>query len=194
LIKKKKIIIIKNYINRGQCYCRNIGIKYSKAKFIAFIDSDDFWFKKKLEQQIKFMIYNDYVFTYTDYMILKKNKKKSIHIPSYFNFFKFIRNTSIATSTMIICKYAIRSLFSNKIRLCEDYLFKCKLLKKHNAYKCPGVFTKYRIRSNSLQSSRIRVLLAVWKINKNFNQMNIFENLLSIIFISINSILKYGFR
>ena len=140
------------------------------------------------------MIYNDYVFTYTDYMILKKNKKKSIHIPSYFNFFKFIRNTSIATSTMIICKYAIRSLFSNKIRLCEDYLFKCKLLKKHNAYKCPGVFTKYRIRSNSLQSSRIRVLLAVWKINKNFNQMNIFENLLSIIFISINSILKYGFR
>lgn len=79
MIKKKKILIIKNYINRGQSYCRNIGIKYSKAKFIAFIDSDDFWFKKKLEQQIKFMIHNDYTFTYTDYMILKKNKKNYLY-------------------------------------------------------------------------------------------------------------------
>lgn len=95
---------------------------------------------------------------------------------------------------MIICKYAIRSLFHNKIRLCEDYLFKCKLLKKHNAYKCPGVFTKYRIRSNSLQSSRLQVLLAVWKINRDFNNMNNIKNLFSIMCISLNSFIKYGIR
>ncbi len=140
------------------------------------------------------MISNDYAFTYTDYMILKRNKKKNIHTPSYFNFFKFVRNTSIATSTMIICKHIVRNLFPNKIRICEDYLFKCRLLKKYNAYKCPGVFTKYNIRKNSLQSSRILVLLAVWRINRDFNNMNFTKNLFSILCITLNSVVKYGIR
>ena len=194
LIKKKKIILIINHINKGQSYCRNVGIKYSKSKFIAFIDSDDLWFKKKLEKQIKFMIKKNYFFTYTDYKVLKNNKSYNIYTPSNFNLVKFVRNTSIATSTMIICREVITTLFPNKIRLCEDYFFKCALLKKNYAFKCPNVLAKYLVRKDSLQSSRIRVLLAVWKINKNFNKMNIFMNLLSIIFISLNSINKYGFR
>lgn len=194
LLKKKKILIVKNLVNKGQSYCRNIGIKYSKSKYIAFIDSDDMWSKKKLEKQIKFMIRKNYMFTYTDYKVLKNNKSYNIYTPLNFNLFKFVKNTSIATSTMIICRKIITTFFPDKIRLCEDYFFKCALLKKYDAYKCPGVLAKYLVRKNSLQSSRIRVLLAVWKINKNLNQMNIFGNLLSIIFISINSILKYGFR
>ncbi len=152
------------------------------------------WFKKKLEKQIKFMIKKNYFFTYTDYKVLKNNKSYNIYTPSNFNLVKFVRNTSIATSTMIICREVITTLFPNKIRLCEDYFFKCALLKKIYAFKCPNVLAKYLVRKDSLQSSRIRVLLAVWKINKNFNQMNIFMNLLSIIFISLNSIKKYGLR
>ena len=152
------------------------------------------WLKKKLEKQIKFMIKKNYMFTYTDYKVLKNNKSYNIYNPLNFNLLKFVRNTSIATSTMIICRKVITTLFPNKIRLCEDYFFKCALLKKYDANKCPSVLAKYLVRKDSLQSSRIRVLLAVWKINKNFNQMNFFENFLSITFISINSILKYGFR
>ena len=34
---------------------RNIGIKNSKGKFIAFLDSDDIWHKDKLKKQINFM-------------------------------------------------------------------------------------------------------------------------------------------
>lgn len=194
LIKKKKIYIVKNLVNKGQGYCRNIGIKFSKSKYIAFIDSDDLWFKKKLEKQIKFMVKKNYLFTYTDYKVLKKNKSYNIYCPLNFNLLKFVKNTSIATSTMIICREAITSFFPNKIRLCEDYFFKCALLKKYDAYKYPGILTKYLVRKDSLQSSRIRVLLAVWKINKNFNKMNFFENFLSVICISTNSFFKYGFR
>jgi teichuronic acid biosynthesis glycosyltransferase TuaG len=193
-IKIKKIYIIKNLKNKGQSYCRNLGIKYSYSKFIAFIDSDDLWLKKKLETQIKFMINNNYVFTYTDYIISKNKKKKNILTPSNYNFFTFVRNTSIATSTMIISRNIINFIFKNEIRLCEDYLFKCRLLKKYMAYKCPGFLTKYIIRNNSLQSSRIKVLFAVWNINKTFNNMNILKNFSSIVHIVINSLLKYGIR
>ena len=140
------------------------------------------------------MVINNYVFTYTDYKVLNKNKTRNIYTPPNFNFTKFIRNTSIATSTMIIRRNVINDFFVNEIRLCEDYLFKCNMLKKYNAYKSPGVSTNYIIRNNSLQSSRIKVLFAVWKINKKFNNLNFFENLLSIIYISISSLKRYGIR
>ena len=32
LIDKKKIIIFKNLINKGQAYSRNVGLKYSKSE------------------------------------------------------------------------------------------------------------------------------------------------------------------
>jgi len=194
LIYKKKIFIIKNLINKGQAYCRNMGLKYSKSEYVAFIDSDDLWMREKLEKQIKFMKTFDYVFTYTDYKIFRNNKSKIVYVPMHYNYSQFVLNTSIATSTMVIKKKVINNFFPVQIRLCEDYLFKCKLLKENKAYKCQGAYTKYTLRKNSLQSSRMRVLLSVWSINKHFNKMNIIQNIFSIFFISINSLIKYGIR
>jgi teichuronic acid biosynthesis glycosyltransferase TuaG len=191
---KNRILILRNKKNKGQGYCRNIGLKHSKSEFVAFIDSDDIWMKKKLEKQIQFMKDLNYSFTYTDYKIFSENKNKIIYVPASLNYSQFVLNTSICTSTMIIRNQVINNYFPFKIRLCEDYFFKCQLIKKLNAYKCPGVYTKYLVRKNSLQSSRIKVLLAVWGINRNLNKMNVFQNLLSIIFISFNSLIKYGTR
>jgi len=191
---KNRILILRNKKNKGQGHCRNIGLKNSKSEFVAFIDSDDLWMKKKLEKQIQFMKDLNYSFTYTDYKISQDNKNKIIHVPASYNYNQFILNTSICTSTMIIPNEAINIYFPSKIRLCEDYFFKCKLLKQIKAYKFPGVYTKYLVRNNSLQSSRIKVLLAVWNINRNLNKMSVVKSLISIFFISVNSLIKYGTR
>ena len=37
---------------------RNLGIKKSKSRWIAFLDSDDFWYKKKLETVKKKILEN----------------------------------------------------------------------------------------------------------------------------------------
>ena len=66
--------------------------------------------------------------------------------------------------------------------------------KKWNAYCCQDYLSEYQIRKDSLQSNRMRNLYWIWKINKNLNQFNVLDNLISIFFISLNSIKKYGFR
>ena len=86
---KKKIIILKNEVNKGQAFSRNLGLKYSKSKLVSFLDSDDFWAKNKLKNQIKFMMTNNYDFTYTDYKIIKNNKINTIKVPDYFNYKRF---------------------------------------------------------------------------------------------------------
>ena len=191
---RKKIIILKNNINRGQAFSRNRGLKYSKSKFVTFLDSDDFWQKNKLKKQIKFMLKYNYDFTYSDYKSIKNNKIKTIKTPNFFNYKNFTKNTSIATSTMIIKKKILKNLLFPDLKLCEDYYFKCLILKSKDAYKCPGVYSFYRLRNNSLQSDRLRVFLTLWTINKNLNKMNFIDNLVSIFFVIINSFKKYAFR
>ena len=46
---------IKLTSNRGACNARNIGIRNSATKYIAFLDSDDEWFPEKMEKQYQFL-------------------------------------------------------------------------------------------------------------------------------------------
>ena len=56
------ILIIINKKNIGAGASRNKGINKAKGKYIAFIDSDDFWKPNKLQQQFEFIKSNKYKF------------------------------------------------------------------------------------------------------------------------------------
>ena len=193
--KKIKIFFLKK--NKGAAYCRNLAIRKSKSKYLAFIDSDDIWKKNKLYDQIKFMEKNKYFFSYTHYYTFKENSNiyKKIKVPNKINFNYFIKNTSIATSTMIIKKSILNNINFPKTKICEDYYFKCRILKKIDyAYCFPRYLSYYQIRKKSLQSNKLRNIYWIWKINNNLNKLNFFDNLISLFSISLNSIRKYGFK
>ena len=193
--KNFEITYLKN--NMGAGYCRNLAIKNTNSKYIAFIDSDDIWEKNKLLNQLNFMEKNNFQFTYTSYRTFNEinGKENFINPPKLFNYKKFIKNTSIATSTMMILRESINDIRFSDTKICEDYFFKCALLKKiGSANLLDQILTRYRIRKDSLQSNKFRNLYWIWKINKEMNNLNFFENFISLLMISINSIKKYGYK
>ena len=190
--KNKNIKVFFLNKNHGAGFCRNFAIKKSKSPYLAFIDSDDTWKKDKLKKQINFMKKNNFSFSYTDYKTFG-NKKRKVDNPSKLNYFDFLRNTSIATSTMMIKRSKIGNIKFTNTKICEDYFFKCKLLKKVNFALCLNQYlTKYRVRKGSLQSSNLKNFYWIWKINRDFNRLNFLNNLISLFFISLNSLKKYG--
>tara|TARA_B100001121_G_scaffold267662_1_gene251099 strand:- start:74 stop:823 length:750 start_codon:yes stop_codon:yes gene_type:complete len=194
-----RINLIQLKKNKGVYFGRNIGLRKSEAKYIAFIDADDYWESKKIEKQINFMEKFNHRFTYTDYVPFKgegdqKIFKKKIVVQESFNFNQFINNSSIAMSSVIIERNIIKKVKFKKIKICEDYLFKCEVLKNYKAYKCKNVLMYYRITKNSLQSNKFRNLYWVWRINSKYNNLSFFKNLFSVASISYNSFKKYGFK
>ena len=196
----KNVTIIKLQKNKGPSFCRNYAMRISKSKYISFIDSDDSWLSDKLEKQIYFMEKHNLSFTYTDYTPFfesfgKKKIRKRTFLKDHFNYRTFLKNSSINTTTMIIARSILGSHRFRKIKLLEDYLFKCKLLKGNNiAKKLDENLAFYRISNKSRSSQRLKNIYWLWHINKNYNKLNFFDNIISIFFISINSIKKYGIK
>lgn len=83
-----RIKYIRNEKNRGAPVARNRGIKYSRGKYVALLDSDDWWLPEKIEKQVKILdneskktgvVYTDLIYKNEDkskYKILKKGIKK----------------------------------------------------------------------------------------------------------------------
>jgi len=71
-----KIKIFRKKRNEGDSKTRLMGVKLSKSKFIAFLDSDDFWHPQKMFSQIKFLIDNNV-------KVVGSNWNNKTHFSSY---------------------------------------------------------------------------------------------------------------
>ena len=197
---KKKIKIIYLKKNKGPSFCRNLAIKNSSSRYVAFLDSDDPWKHNKLYTQLKYMIKNKYDFTFSDYCTYyekdKKIKKKNFtNLKNSFNYQEFILNSSINSSTMILKREVLKGIKFKKLNLLEDYIFKCQILKKnYTANKISQVLAYYRVYEHNRSKNKLNNLLFLWKVNKKYNKLNFLENLKSVISISYNSLKKYHWQ
>lgn len=72
---REKIKYACNPKNSGAAITRNNALRRAKGRWIAFLDSDDLWEPTKLEKQLRFMVENNYAFTYHEYTEMSEDGK-----------------------------------------------------------------------------------------------------------------------
>ena len=174
-----KIKLICNNFNLGVAVSRNIALNYATGYYIAFLDSDDLWKPTKLEEQILYMENFKIDFSFTAYEVINDYGtilKSKISVVDKINYKKYLGNTVIGCSTVIINKNTFKDINIPLIKSSQDMAYWLKLLKIVNyAYGIDKVLGSYRILSNSNSSNKINATLNVWKVYKNFENLNIFR-------------------
>ena len=111
---------------------RNIGIRESHGKYIAFLDSDDIWVPTKIEKQIKLLENNENTFlVYSRYTVIRNGlfrkimpKRKRLKSGNAF-IPLFLSNNFIGSSSVLLRNALVENNFlfdtDKRLRAIEDY-------------------------------------------------------------------------
>ncbi len=200
-LKKKKyykrfsIKIVENKRNFGAGESRNIAIRQSNSKYIAFLDSDDIWSKNKLKIQIGYMEKNNILFSHTSYHIVNSYNKiiSSSFAKKEITFQDLIKSCDIGLSTVIIKLSLLNKnrLLFPKIKTKEDYVLWLKIVKKIKAIRGIDVkLTYYRKTKGSLSSNKLIGLINGYKVYKEYMNYGVIKSLFCLFILSTNFLKK----
>ncbi|QWT54152.1 glycosyltransferase family 2 protein [Eubacterium sp. MSJ-33] len=184
--------------NLGVAMARNKAIERARGRYIAFCDSDDIWEENKLSEQLKlFKNHPGAPFTYTAISYIDedgKQIKRKRNLKECVSYKYVLRNTIIATSTVIIDRNIVPVVKMPIRKSAEDYSLWLTILKNYgDAYGINEAYTKYRISENSLSSNRMGEVKYFWQVQREdmgIGRVNVFIN--TLIYI-INAIKKHYF-
>ena len=189
-----KIIYTKFKINQGVAVARNTALSLAKGRYVAFLDSDDIWYQKKIEQQLILMHDKHASFSYTAIEMINDNDaiiKAKRTVKEKVDYDLLLHNTMIATSSVVIDRGILGDFKMPLLRSGQDYATWLILLKKCKyAYGINETLVQYRVRNDSLSSKKLKSIQQVWTIQRNMG-INVILVAINVCFFVYNALKKY---
>ena len=171
-----------NTSNLGAAKTRNVAIKLSRGRFVAFLDSDDLWLPVKLEVQIEIMLSRNISFSFSNYAQINQNGDKlerHLIIPQQLSYNQYLKNTIIGCLTVVLDREQIGNIEMEDIRTSHDMALWLNILKRgHLAYGINDVLAIYRVLNSSITSSKLKAAKDVRYVYRSVERLGVFHSLI----------------
>jgi hypothetical protein len=147
--------------NAGAAVARNHSIRMARGRYIAFCDSDDRWYPKKLEKQLAFMKEKEAVLSYTSYMTCDEhNTIMGIVVCEHsIDYSSLKRDDGIGCLTVIYDALAFGKIYLPDLRKRQDWGLWLKIMKKCKvAYGMKEPLAIYRVHRNSISHNKFSLI------------------------------------
>lgn len=147
---------------RGVAAARNAAIGAASGRYLAFLDADDVWLPRKLQEQLEFMQAGGFAFSCTQFRRLDGRKGiagRLISTPRRISRLRLLQQNCILCSSVMLDSSAFKFPVRFQEAGCEDFALWLKLLRE--VKYCHGLrrdLVRYRISENSRGASKWRSL------------------------------------
>lgn len=159
--KDSRIHLFRLPKNSGAALARNNSIKEAKGRFIAFIDSDDWWYPDKLESQLYFMLRNNVEFCFSAFEYADQNLNVTgvSFKPIKISYSRMKLDCNVGTPGVVIDTRVLGKIYMPLIGLSEDWATWITVTKKTGyAYSINRPLWKYRMVEGSLSSNKLKLV------------------------------------
>lgn len=192
LAKCRKIKLIKLNKRSGPAFARNKAIELSKGRYLAFLDSDDYWERNFLKYSLKFI--KGHEFIYSSYNRVNKNREfidKSDIIPLATKD-EVLKGTPISCLTAFIDTKKIGKIFFPLNANREDLAYWLLLLDKCKyAFGFDFCEANYRLHKKSSSANKIKMAFLTAEDYLAKYNLTVFESIFFFFNYSTNGIKKY---
>lgn len=163
-----QIHLITNPKNLGAAQSRNIGVSYAKGKYVAFLDSDDWWTDDKLEKQLALLEETESVLCSTARELVTKEgtlTRKIIPVPSVITYPMLLRGNVINCSSVLFLTSVAKEFPMEHEDSHEDYILWLKILRKYKkACAINEPLLKYRLTTTGKSGHKLHSATMTWKV------------------------------
>lgn len=191
----KRIKLLRLNTNSGTGIARNTALNAATGKYIAFLDSDDLWKPEKLEKQIGFLAKNNLPFTFSFYECINEEGQslhKRIEVPLNLTFRQLFFCNYVGNLTAIYDAEKLGKIPIQQIRKRQDWMVWLTILKKiRTAQSLPESLAYYRVRKNSVSSSKMALFKYNFAVYRDFHKQSVVMSLLSmLVFLGVHFCIK----
>ncbi len=152
--------------NAGPAMARQAALDVATGRYVAFLDSDDYWLPGKLGRQLEFMAARDAAVSFTRFRRINQDGSQLGHlisIPDWLDYRGLLCNTALATSTVIVDRERTGP-FRMTNTYYDDYALWLNLLKRgHVAHGLQEDLMRYRVLSQSVSRNKGKSARMVWR-------------------------------
>ena len=159
-LSDERVKYIHNTKNLGVAKTRNKGVELAQGKYIAFLDSDDWWTKDKLKKQLDLMRDNNVVISSTarELMTAKgQSTGRIIEVPNVVSFNKLLYGNLINCSSVLVKSDIMKQYEMICDDAHEDYITWLCILRDHgNAAMVNEPLLKYRLSEDGKSRNKFK--------------------------------------
>ena len=190
-----RIKLFKLEKNSGNGFARNIALEKATGKYIAYLDADDLWFHEKLEKQIQFLKTNNLHFTFSFYDCIDEdgnNLNRRVEAPLNLTYNQLFFCNYVGNLTAIYDVGYFGKILLPASQKRQDWRLWLTILKQIQVTKpVPETLAFYRIRKDSISSSKFKLIKHNFGVYREFHGFNfVFSVLLMVRFLFTQLIIK----
>jgi teichuronic acid biosynthesis glycosyltransferase TuaG len=191
----KRVKLVQHLKRQGPAMARNSCLHEAQGRFIAFLDSDDWWLPRKLELQLGYMQRANSALTYTQFRRVDEsgnNEGHLIKVPTELTYLELLGNTAIATSTAMVDRKQTGP-FCMKDTHTDDLALWLQLLRGgRTASALHEDLMRYRVLDGSWSRNKINNAIKVWGLYRDIEGLNMMRSSIFFSRYVCNALIKHA--